>query len=144
MPNGGPDNCSTCGFNLRNRGMWRNPAPDESQSPFCEIRGVLVLADHWTYCQNWHTRTQEPIGPIYASGIYEGSYHRIPWHGALAPEFIQCGVCDECGDAIHDGISVPAVEGAPLNFCSNMHYLQWWKRQHPDEDAPMSGEIGEH
>lgn len=52
MPNGGPDNCGTCGFNRRNRGIWRNPEPDETQTSFCEIRGVAMLADHWTYCQN--------------------------------------------------------------------------------------------
>ncbi len=61
MPNGGPDNCGTCGFNRRNRGVWRNPEPDESQTSFCEIRGVAMLADHWTYCQNWHSRTRIPL-----------------------------------------------------------------------------------
>jgi hypothetical protein len=70
MPNGGPDNCGTCGFNRRNRGIWRNPEPDEMQISLCEIRGVAVLADHWTYCQNWHSNSREPIGPIYASGVY--------------------------------------------------------------------------
>jgi hypothetical protein len=89
IPNGGPDNCGTCGFNRRNRGMWRNPAPDETQTSFCEIRSLAMLADHWTYCQNWHTRTREPIGPIYSSGAYEGGYRRIPWHGLIAPEFVQ-------------------------------------------------------
>src|ERR1043165_6706107 len=78
MPNGGPDNCSTCGFNRRNRGVWRNSAPDEDQLPFCEIRGIPVFNDHWTYCQNWHTRTRAPIGPIYASGMYDEGYRRIP------------------------------------------------------------------
>lgn len=144
MPNGGPDNCGTCGFNRRNRGIWRNPSPDESQLPFCEIRGVPVLIDHWTYCQNWHSRTRGPIGPIYASGLYEGGYRRIPWHGAVAPEFTQTGACAECGDPIQDGISIAAVEAAPLAFCSNLHYLQWWKRQHPGEDAPMSRDLWEH
>jgi hypothetical protein len=71
MPNGGPDNCGTCGFNRRNRGIWRNPEPDETQTSFCEIRNVAILADHWTYCQNWHTHTCSPIGPIYSSGAYE-------------------------------------------------------------------------
>ncbi len=103
-----------------------------------------MLADHWTYCQNWHTRTREPIGPIYASGIYEGGYRRIPWHGLVAPEFVQSGVCSECGASINDGISIPAVERAPITFCCNLHYLQWWKRQHPDEEAPMSADIPEH
>jgi len=144
MPNGGPDNCGTCGFNRRNRGVWRNPEPDESQTSFCEIRCVPVLADYWTYCQNWHSRTREPVGPIYASGIYEDSYRRIPWHGPIAPEFIQSGVCSECGVSIDDGISIATVESMPITFCSNLHYLQWWKRQHPNEEAPMSESIWEH
>jgi hypothetical protein len=144
MPNGGPDNCGTCGFNRRNRGVWRNPAPDESQLPFCEIRGLTVLNDHWTYCKNWHTRTRAPIGPIYASGIYEQGYCRIPWHGAIAPEPVASGLCTECAGPVHDGLSIPGIEGAPLAFCCNLHYLQWWKRQHPAEDAPWSDSIWEH
>jgi len=143
MPNGGPDNCSTCGFNRRNGGVWRNQAPDESQMPFCEIRGVPILNDHWTYCENWHTLEPEPAGPIYSSGIYDQHYRRIPWHGAVAPELIAGGACHECGEPIHDGISIPTMEGAPLAFCSNLHYLEWWKRQHPGEDAPMSRDICE-
>ncbi len=138
MPNGGPDNCSTCGFNRRNRGIWRNPAPDEQQLPFCEIRGLTVRGDHWTYCRNWHTRTPEPVGPIYASGLYDGGYRRIPWHGAVEPEHAGSGTCSECGEAFDEGISIAVVEGAPRLFCGNRHYLEWWKRQHPEEHAPMS------
>ncbi len=138
MPNGGPDNCGTCGFNRRNRGIWQNPAPDETQLPFCELRGFTVLSDHWTYCQNWHTRTRRPIGPVYASGLYDNGYRRIPWHGAVEPEHIVGGVCRECGQAFDEGIALAAVEGALHVFCGNRHYLQWWKRQHPGEDAPMS------
>jgi hypothetical protein len=144
MPNGGPDNCSTCGFSRRNRGIWRNASPDGQQLPFCEIRGLAVLMDHWTYCQNWHSRTREPIGPIYTSGLYDGAgYHRIPWHGAISPEHSGAGVCSECREAFDEGIAIAAVEAAPLLFCSNGHYLRWWKRQHPEEDAPMSGDLSE-
>jgi hypothetical protein len=103
-----------------------------------------VLGDHWIYCQNWHTRTRISIGPIYSSGIYEDSYRRIPWHGLIAPEFVQSGVCSECGASVNDGISIPAMESAPLTFCCNLHYLQWWKQQHPDEEAPMSADIWGH
>jgi hypothetical protein len=144
MPNGGPDNCSTCGFNRRNRGVWRNPTPDEQQLPMCEIRGLTVLADHWTYCQNWHTRTHTPVGPVYSSGLYESGYHRIPWHGVIEPQQIEVGVCFECGETFSDGIAVAAVESAPWEFCCNLHYLQWWKRLHPGEDAPMSADVWRH
>jgi len=138
MPNGGPDNCSTCGFNRRNRGLWKNPSPDESQPPFCDIRGVPVPIEHWTYCQNWHSRTRAPIGPLYISGIYDGGYCRIPWHGTVQPEMVDSGTCSQCGVPVHDGISIAMVESAPLVFCSNQHYLEWWRQQHPGEEAPMS------
>lgn len=144
MPNGGPDNCGNCGFNRRNRGIWRNPTPNESELPFCEIRKVHVMIDHWTYCQNWHTRTSEPIGPIYASGLYEDGYRRIPWHGNIEPERVYDGVCCECGTRFNDGLQVAALESAAREFCCNLHYLEWWKRQHPGEDAPMSHSIWEH
>lgn len=144
MPNGGPDNCGTCGFNRRNRGIWRNPESDEQQASFCEIRGLPVLADYWTYCQNWHTRTRQPLGPIYASGLYEEGYRRIPWHGSVEPEHVGAGSCSECGQAFAEGISIAVIESAPCVFCSNLHYLQWWKRHHPQEDAPMSEGIWEH
>lgn len=144
MPNGGPDNCGTCGFNRRNRGVWRNPAPDEQQASFCEIRNLAILADHWTYCQNWHTRTRKPVGPIYASGLYEGSYRRIPWHGSVEPESSGPGVCSECGAAFAEGIAIPGVEGASQFFCSNLHYLEWWKRQHAGEDAALSRDLFDH
>jgi hypothetical protein len=47
MPNGGPDNCGTCGFN---RGLWRNPEPDETQTSFCEIRGVAMSGTTLRMC----------------------------------------------------------------------------------------------
>jgi hypothetical protein len=105
---------------------------------FCEVRGMNVLFDHFTYCQNWHTRTRKPIGPVYSSGIYEGRYHRIPWHGSVEPEHIAAGICCECNRPFDEGIAIMTVEGAPRIFCSNRHYLEWWRRQHPQEEAPMS------
>lgn len=143
MPNGGADNCGNCGFNRRNRGIWRNPAPDETQTPFCEIRDVAVLADLWTYCENWHSRTRKPIGPIYGSGLYDDRYHRIPWHGSIEPQVARSGCCCECGSNFSDGISVAAVESRAFEFCGNLHYLQWWRRQHPGEDPVMSASVGE-
>lgn len=143
MPNGGPDNCSTCGFNRRNGGVWRNPQPDESKLPFCQIRGLQVPFEHWTYCQNWHSRTPEPVGPVYSSGLYEGSYFRIPWHGTVQPEMVHSGTCHECNAKVQEGISISAIESASLAFCCNLHYLRWWTREHPQEQAPMSGTIRE-
>ena len=144
MPNGGPDNCGTCGFNRRNRGIWRNPEPDEQQTSFCEIRQLPILGDHWTYCMNWHTHSPEPDGPVYSSGLYERTYHRIPWHGSIDPEHAGPGTCSECGERFGDGLEIAVEERAPRQFCCNLHYLTWWKREHPGEEAPMSAEIGGH
>ena len=47
-------------------------------------------------------------------------------------------------DRFTDGLQVAMVEGAAREFCSNLHYLEWWKREHPDEDAAMSRDIWEH
>jgi len=102
------------------------------------------MADYWTYCQNWHTRTRQPVGPIYASGLFEKGYRRIPWHGALEPEHIQAGFCIECKQSFAEGLGVLGTESKRYEFCSNLHYLNWWKRQHPDEEAPMSNSIWEH
>ena len=143
MPNGGPDNCGTCGFNRRNRGVWRNPAPDETVTSFCEVRSLHILGDHWTYCENWHTRSRDPLGPVYSSGLYESGYRRIPWHGAIEPEQIGRGTCHICAAPFSEGLSIARSEAAPLDFCSNLHYLEWWKSQHPGEDAPMSWNVGE-
>ena len=144
MPNGGPDSCGTCGFNRRNRGVWRNPTPDEREVSFCEIRDIPISADHWTYCQNWHTRTPQPIGPVYASGLYESGYRRIPWHGNVEPERTAPGICAECGEHFGEGIQIATIESAAKQFCCNLHYLMWWKREHPEEEALMSIGIGEH
>jgi hypothetical protein len=142
MPNGGPDNCSTCGFNRCNGGVWKSTAIPAHGMPFCVIRQVPVLNDHWTYCRNWHTRTRKPVGPVYASGLYEGGYHRIPWDGAVEPETIGNGRCSECSAEFAEGIGIAAVEGAMQVFCSNRCYLHWWRRKHPGEEAVMSGELG--
>jgi hypothetical protein len=144
MPNGGPDNCGTCGFNARNRGVWRNSNPDTSITPFCTIRNVQVLTDYWTYCANWHTRSKTPDGPIYASGLYEGGYRRIPWHGNVEPLVGVEGRCAVCGAEFHDGLEITQVERQPAQFCSNRHYLTWWKQQNPGGSAPMSEELFEH
>jgi hypothetical protein len=118
MPNGGPDNCGTCGFNRRNRGIWRNPEQDEKQISFCEIRRVAMLADHWTYCENWHTRTREPIGPIYASGIYEGGYRRIPGTDLLRQSSSKWACAVSAGRPLMMESPFPQWRARPLHFAA--------------------------
>src|SRR5262245_23229870 len=135
MPNGGPDNCSTCGFNRRNSGEWKHVSPDPDVNSYCTIRQVPITNGHWTYCRNWHTREARPDGPIYASGLYEDGHRRIPWHGSIEPAICANTRCAICGVVAIQGIEISLVEASPLAFCSNGHYLRWWKTQHPNDTA---------
>ncbi len=133
MPNGGPDNCGTCGFNRANHGRWGHPEGERQEPSFCTIRQVPILTDLWTYCHNWHTKNPVPEGPIFASGLYDQGYVRIPWHGNLEPRVNAAGTCAVCSRTFQGGIEVDSVEGKPAGFCSNAHYGQWWKQQHAGE-----------
>ena len=120
MPNGGPDNCSTCGLNRNHAGQWGQ----RSDHPgFCTIRNVAVLAPHWTYCKNWHSRSTTPTGPIYFS-VYEDGYRRVPWLRSIEPTagaVDRCAVCTQPGN---DGIQVTLPDGG-FGFCGRAHYLAW-------------------
>ena len=76
MPNGGSDCCGTCWFNRTNRGQrdWLKHT-DESVSPYCEIRKLVIEDPFWTYCANHpHRRPdRDPIliGPVMRHGGYK-------------------------------------------------------------------------
>jgi hypothetical protein len=120
MPNGGPDNCATCGFNRSNDGRWG--ALSETIG-FCTIRHTEILIPHFTYCKNWHTRSSSPQGPIYAS-MYDQGYRRVPWFGSVAPETGVQAACVVCGAESSDGIALTIAEGS-FGFCGREHYLVW-------------------
>lgn len=49
----------------------------------------------------------------------------------------ECGVC---GRHVSKGIQLNLGEtGQPLGFCTNRHYIEWWKSQHDDESITPSG-----
>ena len=81
MPNGGSDCCGNCSQNLANEHKFN---PDGVH--YCKLRRVEITSPFWTYCNNFFYHSwpknelnnkSEIIGPIFASGIYDG-YVRIP------------------------------------------------------------------
>lgn len=66
------------------------------------------------------------------SGLYEG-YVRIPWHGDTEPKVSVPCVCHLCGRETQRGISVKEGE-RELGFCTNRHYIDWWKTLHDDPE----------
>jgi len=133
MPNGGSDNCWACGFNRANKGKWGGFHALEEPA-YCTIRSIPIQNPLWTYCSNIHTKVSLPSGPIFASGLYEIGYVRIPWHNDKEPHLKEVqGKCDVCGRSIVEGIQIDADVGEARRFCCNAHYLQWWKQNHPTE-----------
>ncbi len=138
MPNGGPDNCSNC---LHNRALREADSLGITglvsfmENSYCSLRGVDLTRPHWTYCANVdthrHRPDERPRGPIISSGLYEG-YVRIPWHGDAEPQIEVPATCAICGREVELGITIEHEEAA-LGFCTNRHYVEWWKRHHADE-----------
>lgn len=128
MPNGGADNCIYCGFNEPNEGEWdrRVDGSVRSQRPgSCLIGDGLPIRDpHWTYCVNFHSRSSEPSGPLYASGLYETGYSRIPWNGAFEPQPYVPATCVVCGVDVDKGITVALDRRTIVGACSNAHYVE--------------------
>jgi hypothetical protein len=142
MPNGGPDCCGNCSHNFAVQEM-AHPHPEHrdrfSQLSFCTLRDVKISNPFWTYCHNFgygkhperRDRNQAPIGWISASGLYEG-YVRIPWDDKNEPQVSVPATCSVCGRITDQGIQV-VRGGQLLGFCTNRHYVQWWKTLHQDD-----------
>ena len=142
MPNGGPDCCGNCSHNRAVQEM-AHPHP-EQQDRFgdlshCTLRDVTIKNPFWTYCDNFiygkrpedRNHTDQPVGWISSSGLFEG-YVRIPWDGKNEPQVFVPATCQICGRETHEGISLD-YDGSKLGFCSNRHYVQWWRTRHNDD-----------
>lgn len=142
MPNGGPDCCGNCSHNRAVQEM-AHPHPEQRelfwQLSYCTLRDVKITNPFWTYCRNFgygkhpETRNKEehPKGWISASGLYEG-YVRIPWDDKNEPQVSVPATCSICGRKTDEGIEINH-ENKTVGFCTNRHYVQWWKTIHRDE-----------
>lgn len=158
MPNGGSDNCMRC---LHNRavqkfgqGSLAMPTHESGQRgayfdlAYCEFHDVNLTHSAWTYCRHNTSFFKEPetakelladqpvltegqLGAIWASGL--GDYPKIPWHGKAEPKVYVSCVCTVCENKTDKGIIV-MHDGEEVGFCSNDHYIDWWKTKHDDPD----------
>jgi hypothetical protein len=82
----------------------------------------------------WQFCTTEAHGPTVVRGhqFYPGlcenfTYFRLPAHRAIRLEIGVSGQCSVCGDPFDRGMVVRETTW----FCSNRHYLQWWRLRNP-------------
>ena len=150
MPNGGSNCCGECVCNRAVREMSDSYADKSSDRfwdlSFCTLRQVNITDPFWTYCHNWFPSgsdrdiseilSQEPIGWISKSGLYEG-YVKIPWHGLIEPDVSVPCTCIMCDRITESGIALE-LESEVLGFCTNLHYVEWWKTQHLESDIDIS------
>ena len=150
MPNGGPDCCGKCGFNKAVQELVY-PLPDRREQfwaiSHCTLRNLKITDPFWTYCYSFCYTNQlpeldenefmPPVGWVYASGLYEG-YVRIPWHGDSEPVVSVSCMCLICGRTTDTGIKVVHA-GQEIGFCTNRHYIDWWKTEHDDPDISSEG-----
>ncbi len=138
MPNGGPDNCGNCRYSVKITAASPPPligAPRHYYA-WCGLRNVVTSQPLWTYCRNHRFHDDEAAlptsieGPVFAYGLPETEHVRIPWHGNRQPRVGVEATCSVCGSVTTRGISV-LDEGEEVGFCSNHHYIEWWKKKHP-------------
>ena len=85
LPNGGSDNCGTCGFNRKNMHEAGLIEGNRHMPPgsHCDIRDEPIDDPGYTYCAN-HPRRRSlrdpiPVGPILAAeAVGLGEYERVP------------------------------------------------------------------
>ena len=142
MPNGGPDCCGYCSYNRAVQEMGHPHLEQRErfvQLSYCTLRDVKITNPLWTYCRNFgdgehpadrHTG-ETPRGWISAHGLYEG-YVRIPWDQKNEPHMDVPATCSICGRTTARGITIDHG-GSTLAFCTNRHYVRWWKTIHEDD-----------
>ena len=142
MPNGGSDNCGTCGFNSFNEGAWGfRELRDEDSVEVCVIRGIELTSSFGTCCVNWHSQDPIPEGPMFAFLYLAG---RVPWFMGRVPAGTANGECVVCGKRFEyrdtpesEGVQIVGHDGGDLRFCGAKHYLKWWKTKHGGQKLPF-------
>ncbi len=142
MPNGGPDCCGNCSHNKAVQEM-AHPHPEQQELfwelSYCTLRDINITNPFWTYCSNFsygkhpekRDQNEQPISWMSTSGLYEG-YVRIPWDDENEPLLPVPSVCTICRKESKEGIEINHND-EKLGFCTNRHYVQWWKTIHDDE-----------
>ena len=133
MPNGGSDNCRTCGFYSSNKGDWNAHDRNDSIKGNCTIREIAIDDPAYTYCQNRDTRAEEATGPLFTNGVVF-IYTRIPWYKKQMPEIFVQGICSVCGKEFEKGIRIRLDKDNCVEFCNDKHYVEWWQKQFPGEE----------
>lgn len=90
----------------------------------------------WTVCLTESHGPATVKGQLFVPGLCENRvYFRLPAHGKIEPERVREGTCDVCSQAFAQGLVVTEI----TRFCCNKHYLQWWKKKHPEEYRKFNG-----
>lgn len=105
----------------------------------------MITNPFWTYCHNFRSgkhlpepdETEEPTGWIFGNGLYEG-YVRILWHGTTEPRVSVPCECVSCERKTENGITV-RHDDQDIGFCTNRHYIDWWKTVHDDPKISSDG-----
>jgi|AMZC01.1.fsa_nt_AMZC01001351.1_1 hypothetical protein len=107
MPNGGIDNCLTCWFNAKNKGVANVAHHEYEGEDFCLIRQLRIEGNPvHTYCANSPFNTSESLNPVDkievpVGGVYKAAidthigvwppdpYARVLWQAAPDTEEIR-------------------------------------------------------
>lgn len=161
MPNGGSKNCTRCLHNKAVQEFGDMPHSDSDQREtffdlsYCEFHDVNLTNPAWTYCRRntaltknskkdkeWKTLANQSVlpegvsGAIWGTGLQEkfGQYIKIPWHSKEEPKINVSCVCTVCETKTDDDGIIVIHDGKEVGFCSNRHYIDWWKTKHDDPD----------
>ena len=141
MPNGGSDNCGTCGFNSFNDGNWEYKSRNGSRAgEMCQIRGIELTSPFGTYCINWDTQDRVPEGPVFTD---VNMSQRVPWFHGLIPTEVPNGTCVKCAREFESvsghydfGVQLIGHDGSEYRFCCAKHYISWWRTKHGGQKIP--------
>lgn len=136
------NSCGGCAHNkaVQEMGCSAKPYDKFSALSYCSLRNVKTKNTYWTTCNNFKPviggyaeieKCIAIIGLIYALVLFEPSPKAIPWHGDVEPFGKKSCKCILCDLIVEKGISLRAPY-SHVEFCSNRHYVYWWKSHHQD------------
>ncbi len=112
----------------------RDQRPQQWRLEPAEVQSLVAKVLQWLSARG------ESFGPVYADGMYQNGYQRIPWDGPNEPSSrgTAAFTCYQCERQATDGIQIaPRDLGTTLGFCSNGCYIAWWLTRHPEPQLPQ-------